>query len=270
MESVRGFLVFTMLCALLGVYLFASAPAPLAEPRPDAGKQLSVQTLFELCAAENASVRQLYTESIVAAGKQVGLRFDEAWRTPTLDAGPLPALFLREASRALEKRARLGLYLGSDYPVRRANLFTGASAEAFAQLRRDREPRFFYMADVQLHTGMFPDLASVKACVECHNQHPDSAKHDWKLGDVMGAVTWTYPESTVSLSEALMVLGALRSSFRDAYEAYLAKVRTFRSPPEIGSQWPTHGYYLPTSATFMDEMTRRSSSATLERLLSAT
>lgn len=270
MASVRSFLMFSMFAGLLGEYLFVSAPPPLEEARASTGTQMSVKALFELCAAENASVRQLYTESIVGAGKQAGLRFDEAWRTPGVDAGPLPALFLREASRALEKRGvRLGLYLGSDYPVRRANLFTGTSAEAFTQLRRDREPRFFYMPDVKLHTAMFPDIAVVKTCVECHNQHPDSAKRDWKLGDVMGAITWTYPDSTLSVSDALRVLNALRASFRDAYEAYLAKVRTFKSPPEIGSQWPTHGYCLPTSAIFMDEMTHRSSSGTLQRLLNA-
>ena len=268
--TVRGTIMFFVLAGLLGEYLFVSAPAPLSETQEDAGKSLSVRALFELCSAENAAVRQLYTENIVSAGKHVGLRFDEAWRTQTVDAGPLPALFLREASRALEKRTtHLGLYLGSDYPVRRANLFTGPSAQAFTQLRRDREPRFFYMQDVRLHAGMFPDLAVVRACIDCHNQHPDSAKHDWKLNDVMGAVTWTYPQASVSVSEALLVLRDLRESFREAYEAYLDKVRTFKSPPEIGSQWPTHGYFLPTSAIFMDELARRSSSATLQRLLSA-
>jgi class 3 adenylate cyclase len=34
-----------------------------------------------------------------------------------------------------------------------------------------------------------------EACVACHNSHPDSQKHDWKVGDVRGiqAITITHP-----------------------------------------------------------------------------
>ena len=34
-----------------------------------------------------------------------------------------------------------------------------------------------------------------EACVACHNTHPDSPKHDWKVGDVRGiqAVTISHP-----------------------------------------------------------------------------
>lgn len=268
--TMRGFLGFTMLATLLGIYLFVSAPSPLAESDAYHGKRLSVQTLFELCAAENAVVRQLYTQHIVATGKRVGLSFDEEWRDNGVEAGPLPALFLRETSRSLdESGSRLGLFLGSDFPVRRANLFTGLSADAFAQLRKDRAPRFFYMEDVKLHTAMFPDLAVAQACVDCHNQHPESAKQDWALNDVMGATTWTYPNGALSISDALHVLAALRSGFKDAYDAYLIKARSFKTPPEIGSKWPAHGYYLPSSDVFMQEVERRTSSATLQRLIDA-
>ncbi|HTU62401.1 MAG TPA: hypothetical protein VMF89_28270 [Polyangiales bacterium] len=266
----RSFLVFTMLASLLAVYLFVSAPPPLEELRAHEGRRVSVRELFELAAAENAAVRQLYTQEIVAAGKRVGLRFDEKWRDEAVEAGPLPALFLRETSVSLDKSAiGLGLFLGSDFPIRRANQFTGASAAAFSQLRRDRAPRYFYMDDVSLNTAMFPDLAVAQACVDCHNDHVESAKHDWKLDDVMGATTWTYPHDDVSLQELLSVLAALRNGFRDAYDAYLGKARSFKNPPEIGNQWPANGYYLPTSATFMQEVERRTSGPTLKRLLSA-
>jgi hypothetical protein len=265
----RSFLVFTMLASLLGVYLFVSAPPPL-EPLAHEAKRVSVRGLFELAAAENAAVRKLYTQEIVAAGKRVGLRFDEKWRDEDIEAGPLPALFLRETSLSLDKSgSRLGLFLGSDFPIRRANLFTGASAEAFSQLRKDRAPHFFYMEDVSLHTAMFPDLAVAQACVDCHNEHVECAKHDWQLDDVMGATTWTYPNGAASLQEVLSVLAALRSGFRDAYDAYLGKARSFKEPPEIGNQWPAHGYYLPTTATFMQEVERRTSGPTLQRLMNA-
>ncbi|WP_282012185.1 Tll0287-like domain-containing protein [Nitrospina watsonii] len=41
--------------------------------------------------------------------------------------------------------------------------------------------------------SVYPDHAISSACVECHNQHPDSPRRDFKLNDVMGAVVVTFP-----------------------------------------------------------------------------
>ena len=125
------------------------------------------------------------------------------------------------------------------------------------------------MDDVKLHAGMFPDVAVVQACVDCHNEHADSPKHDWKRGDIMGAVTWTYPKPKLTAAEALRVLAALRSSFADAYATYLAKARTFTPPPEVSSQWPTSGYFLPTQQIFMQSVTQITSPLTLQALIVA-
>jgi hypothetical protein len=32
-----------------------------------------------------------------------------------------------------------------------------------------------------------------KACVDCHNNHPNSPRRDFKLNDVMGAIVITFP-----------------------------------------------------------------------------
>ncbi len=36
--------------------------------------------------------------------------------------------------------------------------------------------------------AIYADVANVEACVTCHNGHPGSPRHDFKLGDVMGGV----------------------------------------------------------------------------------
>ena len=36
--------------------------------------------------------------------------------------------------------------------------------------------------------GIYADVAVVDACVTCHNNHPESPRRDFKLGDVMGGV----------------------------------------------------------------------------------
>jgi len=37
-------------------------------------------------------------------------------------------------------------------------------------------------------TAIYPDKAVSAACVECHNGHAGSPKHDFKVGDAMGGV----------------------------------------------------------------------------------
>jgi hypothetical protein len=107
-----------------------------------------------------------------------------------------------------------------------------------------------------------------KGCIDCHNKHADSPKHDWKIGDLMGATTWTLPSSSMSLSEALATIAALRSALRDAYVSYIERTKKFSSPPEIGKKWPSEGFCLPDPDVFMEEAERRMSRATLDRLLS--
>lgn len=254
----------------LSVYLFASAPPPLPERGWTPGPQIPIETVFEIVEQENDVVRVLWTEEIVGAGKRAGLEFDEGWRERTVDAGPLPALFLRETAMSLERSPiRLGLYLGSDYPIRRANRFEGRQLSAFERVRETREPAFFLQEDTGLHTGMFPDLAVAEPCVACHNRHEESPKRDWRQGDVMGATTWSYPAASVGLAELLTILGALRQGFRDAYEAFLAKARTFAHPPAIGDLWPRHGLAVPTADVFMSEVAARASAGTLGSILKA-
>lgn len=40
---------------------------------------------------------------------------------------------------------------------------------------------------------MYPDKAVAKACISCHNDHKDSPRKDFKMGDVMGGVVLRLP-----------------------------------------------------------------------------
>lgn len=257
-----------LLCALI-VYLFANAPPPLTEPT-SSGVAIPVERVFAVVDAENHAVRALWTKEIVGAGKPVGLKFDEHWRDPDVQAGPLPALFLRETARSLERDpVRLSLFLGSDYPINAANKFQGVQTEKYAMIKQTTQPQFFYATDTTLYTGMFPDRAVAQPCVDCHNNHPDTPKHDWQLNEIMGATTWCYPAAQVSSDELLQIVAALRRAFRDTYAGYLKKVETFSNPPPIGEHWPREGYYLPALEIFMAEVERRTAPGSLAALLAA-
>jgi hypothetical protein len=255
--------------AVAGVYLFATRPAPLADGQ-STGRTVPIEKVFRVLAAENDTARALWTAEIVGAGTKAGLKFHEKWRDADMMAGPLPALFLREAATAVQKtRIPLGLFLGSDFPLAQSNLFSGAQAEHFKRMRVTGEPEFFHAADIGRYTAMFADLAVAPGCVSCHNEHPQTPKNDWKLKDIMGATTWSYPKDKVTLEEMVQIVGALRSGLVAAYEAYLAKVATFEKPPEIGERWPRDGYYLPSKEVFIREFERRASSGTVDKFLHA-
>jgi len=259
--------IFTMLIfIMLIVYLFVTAPAPLQTDL--AGRKVETKKVLEIINAINSQVRNLYTKNIVGAGKKSGLRFNEDWQEEDVFAGPLPAQFLRETSRSLEKNnVQLGLYLGSDYPINTANLFSGKQRDFFKQLKTTGEPKFFYVEDIERYGYMFADKAIAKPCVSCHNKHDDSPKKDWRIDDIMGATTWTYPDEFITLEIALELISALRSSVNNAYAAYIDKIKQFKNPPALSSRWPKEGFYLPSVAHFMEEVDRRIAVETMQSLL---
>jgi hypothetical protein len=259
----RAFWLGALSLGCLGVYLFVSAPPPLDE-RPLSAADIPVAETFAALEAQNDAVRALWTQEIVGAGTQVGLKFHEHWRDRDLEAGPLPALFLRETAKSPERNpVQLSLFLGSDFPINDSNRFEGLQLERFQVLRRTGEPQFFYMPDTRLHTGMFSDVAVAEPCVRCHNEHEQSEKNDWRLNDVMGATTWVYPAAAVSIEEFLEAVAALHHGFEDAYLAYIRKVETFANPPAVGERWPREGYFVPSPAVFMQEVRRRTAPDTL-------
>jgi adenylate cyclase len=263
----RSLVVIVSFAAALAVYLFVNAPPPLAAGS-ETGARIPIRTVFAMLDHENATARALWAEEIVGKGSAVGLTFDEHWRDDGVNAGPLPALFLRETARNLQRTPlHLSLFLGSQFPINPANQLTGDQATHFAVLAGSKAPQFFADATTGLQTAMFADVAVSDACVACHNDHAGSPKIDWQVHDVMGATTWMYPEASVTTERAVELVRALRASIRQAYADYLAKVATFPTRPTIGTSWPRDGFALPSEDVFMSELARRSSPSTLLGLL---
>jgi len=265
----KFFIVSVLILIVLCIYLFKTAPEPLPDREIKVGSQFPVSVLFQVVAAENAVARKIYTTKIVGKGKEGELKFSEKWKNKTIDAGPLPALFLREVSMNLEKSSvPLGLFLGSDFPIVSTNKFSGLQVEKFLQLKQHLAPVFFYSADIERYVAMFPDYAISEGCVKCHNEHPNTPKKDWKLHEMMGATTWLYPDETVSLEEIIEAVSAIRKGITVAYTKYLDKSKRFQRPPDIGDKWPEQGYYLPSSQVFLTVYEKEASLQTMSILLS--
>jgi len=245
------------IAAVACVYLFATAPAPLPEAAERSGSRnavIPVSKLFDTVNLVNAKTRQIWTSRIVGKGIEAGLKFEEHWLDDGEEAGPLPALFVRLTAENLEKqKSSLALFLGSDKPINKANLFQGEQVAQFAAINEDNKPRYFSMERMGIEVGMYPDFASAPACVSCHNQHEKSVKQDWKLNDVMGATTWTFPSKKVSDSEIHENIGQVYTAIQKSYQTYLDRVRKFSVNVKIGKEWPEKANLaLPDVDTFMD------------------
>jgi hypothetical protein len=49
------------------------------------------------------------------------------------------------------------------------------------------------LGGVKYFTAVYPDIAVAPACVNCHNDHPDSPRRDFEIGEVMGGVVLRIP-----------------------------------------------------------------------------
>lgn len=271
MRPLRFWVVTVMLFLVATAYLFFTAPAPLTTEGA-AAKTYSTQEAMALLAYENDVTRTLYTKAIVGAGKARGLPFSENWADPDVVAGPLPALFLRGVAEELQSSdVPLGLYLGSDFPIESSNQFQGRQAEAFARMRENSEPQYFYDEVTHETVGMYPDFASAPACVSCHNEHERTSKSDWKLGDLMGATTWSYPGDSVTTDELVEMLKAYRAGVANVWGRYLAEVQALDPAirPEIGEAWPAHGAFIPDGPTFQDSVAELASLHLMAGILNA-
>ena len=110
---------------------------------------------------------------------------------------PLPAQFLREASRSLRLRdAPFRYRLVSLWPLNPQN--APASDQERQLLEQVVQFGEVTEGEVTLHDkryfqAIYPDRAVSRACVSCHNAHVESPKRDFKLNDVMGGLVIEVP-----------------------------------------------------------------------------
>jgi hypothetical protein len=61
----------------------------------------------------------------------------------------------------------------------------------------DNKGKNYYAEEVlggkKYFTAVYPDMGVSPVCISCHNEHKDSPRKDFKLGDVMGGVVIRIP-----------------------------------------------------------------------------
>jgi serine/threonine protein kinase len=142
-------------------------------------------------------VNKFYTAEVVERAKLKGVEatHDYATRKDRKDMIPLPATLTIELGRHISERNKEGVQvrLYSDHPFRTrtdGGPKDDFEQEALTELREEPAKPYYRFEEYQ---GL-PSLRYATAqqmqqtCVDCHNNHSDSTKRDWKVGEVVGVL----------------------------------------------------------------------------------
>lgn len=136
--------------------------------------------------------RTVYTRLIVnrLTNEEKVIKASEHWKDDK--ALVLPAQMFRYGSEMVaEKGGKFSYSLLSLWPVNKQNAAkTAVEKEGLEATAKSGKP--FYkeesLGGKKYFTAIYPDKAVARACISCHNDHKDSPRRDFKMGETMGGV----------------------------------------------------------------------------------
>ncbi len=181
---------------LLAVALAGALAGCGGEDKAEAG--ISPQAMADALHTVMESDRTVYTRLIVnrLAAKEKVIKASEHFEDEK--ALVLPAQMFRfGAEMSAEKTDSFSYSLQSLWPVNKQNAPKTEAEKAGLQYVADNVGQNYYTEEVlggtKYFTAVYPDIAVAPVCVSCHNEHKDTPRTDFKLGDVMGGVVIRIP-----------------------------------------------------------------------------
>ena len=115
----------------------------------------------------------------------------------------LPAQMFRFGSELVAKRSeklpdvKFSYSLQSLWPVNRQNAPKTEAEKAGLKYVAENKGQNYYTVEelggTKYFTAVYADTAVAPVCVSCHNDHKDSPRRDFKIGEVMGGVVIRIP-----------------------------------------------------------------------------
>ncbi|WP_422377810.1 Tll0287-like domain-containing protein [Roseibium sp.] len=178
----------------LGALMLAVAPQTVAN-----ADGIEPRDVTDMLHAVMDSDRTIYTKMIVGrlVAKHKLIKASEFFEDDV--AAPLPAQMFRMGAEAVADRTDLFEYsLQSLWPINKPNAENQTELEKEGlQFVADNIGENFYGEEeidgTTYFTAVYPDIAVAEVCASCHNDHKDSPRTDFKLGDVMGGVVIRIP-----------------------------------------------------------------------------
>jgi PAS domain S-box-containing protein len=146
-----------------------------------------------------AEFRTLYTSDVVERVRGQGIKVTHDFEKDK-KAIPLPATLsmkLGQSIGAHRKGAETRLYSAYPFPWRKeqGGLQDDFGREAWGFLTQNPQQSFFRFEQFKGRPSLRYATADLMraSCVDCHNQHPDTPKNDWKENDVRGVLEIIHP-----------------------------------------------------------------------------
>jgi len=159
---------------------------------------VSYKRMADALFAVMESDRTVYTRMVVnrLQNEEKVIKASEHWKDDK--ALPLPAQMFRFGSEMVaEKNAGFSYSLLSLWPVNKQNAPRTAAEKAGLEAVAKNPKAPYYteetLGKTKYFTAVYPDRAISPACVSCHNEHRDSPRTDFKIGEVMGGVVLRIP-----------------------------------------------------------------------------
>lgn len=163
------------------------------------------------------TMRNFYTQQVVSRAKAGGMRIDYDWDVAP-NTLPLPATFTNELGQHIKKEnpgTAIRLYSRYPFPIRQGTeVYDKFETDALSALEQNPKTPFYREEVINGRLSMRYAIADVmtQACVSCHNNHPETPKNDWAVGDVRGVVEVITPIDQVNtglLNGTMILLGCV-------------------------------------------------------------
>lgn len=162
------------------------------------GDGISPKTMADSLFLVMEADRTVYTKLIVnrLAVKEKVIKASEHWKDEKKLV--LPAQMFRYGSeRVASKGAKFSYTLQSLWPVNKQNApKTDVEKKGLKYIAANPGKNFYgkeTLGGKTYFTAIYPDVAVAPACINCHNDHKDSPRKDFKMGEVMGGVVIRIP-----------------------------------------------------------------------------
>lgn len=192
MKSLKQSLLITSLTAALAL-------PSLAQAEDMAGKPMfTPQQMTDWLHLVMSSDRTVYTRLIVnrLQNKEKVIKASEHFEDDK--ALVLPAQMFRFGAEMVgEKTDDFSYSLLSEWPINAQNApRTEVEKAGLAYISANKGKNYYATEELggkNYFTAVYADPAVAPACVSCHNNHKDTPRTDFKMGDVMGGVVIRVP-----------------------------------------------------------------------------
>lgn len=180
----------------LAVLLGLSACKESGEESIGIAPEKFTDSLFAVMNADRTNYTKLVVQRLGPNG--VGaIKPDEHWKDIP-NGTLLPAQMFRAGSEAVAETTDEFTYsLQSIWPIGKQNGPKTEMEKIGLEYIAANPGENYYgketLGDVTYFTAVYPDVAVSEACTSCHNEHKDSPRTDFKLGEVMGGVVIRVP-----------------------------------------------------------------------------